>query len=539
MPVLPPLPANFPEHLRPLVEELDRRQQAFDALWPMMMEHRRLFIVERTNTAKMQFEATAEAARTAKAELDMALVALVSATGIDLDQHELVEGSAEPIGDPFPRISRGAVVGEAPQVSDFVEDHLPQAIEMIERHAPAGWLNQESPDLFRLSEKSDDEPISIVKGVRLESERPNGHRLRQAMTLARDYLAKDLRYDHFAGALALTQLAQLSRQIEALDMVGGKQQRIDALFSAAETDAIIFELLVASACAAKGRDMVFIEPTSAKSPDLRCVDDFRMIVECKRSSALTAYEIAEEARMRDLFRLLRRASIARGQFGVFELIFSVEASKLNVGDVAATCLRQRLAANPERPLWYAWGAVSFRSLPPRMQLVDVTKAYSPVMLESVFGWNTEMPEWDGLICHIDGASASAVDLVCSPVALFWRVQAEAAIIKRSRAPVGLFAKAVDQIPRGEFGLVYVAYSEGARADIADNRTEAFMERIRDWEHDAGVRLAGSFLVRQYPLPIGHGNPSMIESTVKFANKEAGFSDWIFREYPAAIFTGNG
>ena len=144
-------------------------------------------------------------------------------------------------------------------------------------------VGAESPDLFRLSESKDGSPISIVKVVRLESERPIGHRLRQTITLARDYLAHDPRYDHFAGALAVTQVAQLGTRIETLESVPGAQERIAALFTGAETDAIMFELLVASACAAKGRDMVFVEPTSAKSPDLRCRDAFNMVVERKRT----------------------------------------------------------------------------------------------------------------------------------------------------------------------------------------------------------------------------------------------------------------
>jgi hypothetical protein len=147
-----------------------------------------------------------------------------------------------------------------------------------------------------------------------------------------------------------------------------------------------------------------------------------------------------------------------------------------------------------------------------------------------------MPRWDGFICQIDGAAAAAVDRVRSPVGLAWRVDAEAAIIKRSRAPLGLFAKAVTQVPRGEFGLVYVSYPEGARSDVADNRTEVYMERIHQWEHDGAIRIPATFLVRQFPLRTGHGNPDMIENTVQFLSEEGGGDEWIFREYPAAIFT---
>lgn len=120
--------------------------------------------------------------------------------------------------------------------------------------------------------------------------------------------------------------------------------------------------------------------------------------------------------------------------------------------------------------------------------------------------------------------------------LAWRVDAEAAIIKRSRAPLGLFAKAVTQVPRGEFGLVYVAYPEGARSDVADNRTQAYMERIQQSEHDGAIRIPATFLVRQFPMPTGHGNSELVENTVRFLSEEGGGDEWIFREYPNAIFT---
>lgn len=519
-----------------LAEEVDRCQQAFDALWPKVLEKRRYYFVERTEAAKAAMDAAAEHAVMAKSDLDTALGALIAASGIDPD--DLEEEAAEPIGDPFPRISRASVIGEAPPASAFVEDYLPEAIAMIERRAPPGWLEREPADLFRLSATKDGSPISIVKGVRLESERPTGHRLRQSIVLAKDYLANDTRYDHFAGALAVTQLAQLGARAEALGAVQGSQERLNALFSGAATDAVMLELLVAAACAAKGREMSFVEPTHVKSPDLRCTDPFNMVVECKRSSALSDYEVAEEARMRSLFQHLQEGALKRGQFGLFELELTVEASRLNVQDIATKCLLQRLSARPERALDYPWGSVAFRALPGRLDLDGPTKAYSPTLLKQVFGWNMEMPNWDGLICQIDAPPGAELDKVRLPLGLAWRVVAQAAIIKRSRAPVNLFGKAVTQIPRGEFGLVYVAYTEGARPDIADNRTQAFLERIKDWEHDAGVRVPAAFLVRQYPLPNGHGNPDMIESTVRLLNEAGGGDDWIFREYPSAIFTTN-
>ncbi len=533
MPGVPPLPDDFPSELRPLVEEVDRCQQAFDALWPEVQERRRLYFVEASEAARADLDSAKLRAEKAQAELEAALATFYAASGIDLGDFD---EAPEPIGDPFPRISRASVINETPVAAALVEDYLPQAIAMIRNRAPKGWFEREPVDLFRLSDKKNEAPISIVKGVRIESERSPGHRLRQTIMLAEDYLANDMRYDHFGGALAVTQLAQLGARADALAAVGGAEQRLKALFSGAATDAILMELLVAAACAAKGRNMLFVEATSQKSPDLRCVDSFNMVVECKRSSTLSDYEVVEEARMRDLFEYLRAGAAARGQYGRYEVELVVEATEMNASEIAATCLRQRFAPHPENPLAYPWGSVAFHALPARLDLSETTKAYSPILLDEVFGWDMEAPDWDGLICHIDTAPASVLDRVRAPIGLAWRVVAGPAIIKRSRAPVGLFSKAITQIPPGEFGLVYVAYMEGARSDVADNRTEAFLERIREWEHDAGIRVPAAFLVRQYPLPTGHGNPDVIESTVRLLSEQAGGGDWIFREYPSAIYT---
>lgn len=518
------------------MEEVDRSQKAFDALWPDVMTTRRLYFVEGTDAAKAAMEVAIGLAEVARRALDAAIAAMFAEAGGDPD--EFGEADAELIGDPFPVISRTSVIESAPPAHAVVDDHLPEAIEFIERHAPPGWLELEPADLFRLPTEDDDGPISIVKGIRLESERPRGHRLRQTINVARDYLANDARYDHFAGALAVTQLAQLGARADILRTVEGWEKRIGALFvgSGADTDATVLELLVAAACAAKGRDMSFVEATSAKSPDLRCNDAFGMVVECKRSSALSDYEVGEEGRMRELFGHLAVGAAARGQFGLFEVELTVEAGSLDLQEVASSCLRQHLVAHPERALDYPWGSIAFQSLPSRVDLDEPTKAYSPTMLDQVFGWDMERPEWDGLVCKIAAAPAAVLGRVRSPLGLSWRVVAEEAIIKRSRAPVGLFSKALTQIPRGEFGLVYVAYTEGARPEIADNRTKALMDRIQDWEHDAGIRVPAAFLVRQYPLPTGHGNPDVIESTIKMLSEQGGGGDWIFQEYPAAIYT---
>jgi hypothetical protein len=53
------------------------------------------------------------------------------------------------------------------------------------------------------------------------------------------------------------------------------------------------------------------------------------VIECKRQRALSAYELAEEGIMRDLFLCLREVARRRGLCGRFSLRLDVEASTLN------------------------------------------------------------------------------------------------------------------------------------------------------------------------------------------------------------------
>jgi hypothetical protein len=159
------------------------------------------------------------------------------------------------------------------------------------------------------------------------------------------------------------------------------------------------------------------------------------------------------------------------------------------------------------------------------------------MLEQAFGWRSDLPEWDGLCCWIGNARALTTSNVQEPLGLIWNNTSEAAMRKRTWAPTNLFGGAMDQIPSGEFGVVYVAYCEGAREEVADLRVNAFMERIGTWEHAGNIRIPISFLCRLYPRPLAHGAPDLIESTIQL---RGGIDEAVlFKEFPTTIFTRPG
>jgi hypothetical protein len=111
-----------------------------------------------------------------------------------------------------------------------------------------------------------------------------------------------------------------------------------------------------------------------------------------------------------------------------------------------------------------------------------------------------------------------------------------ALAKRSWDPSSVFLGATTQIPPGEFGIIYVAYQEGTRAEIADLRTEGFLDRIRgEWDHPASIRIPIAFLTRLYPRTLDDGTPDLIESPIRLYG-ELHADVLLLEDFPANVFT---
>jgi hypothetical protein len=429
------------------------------------------------------------------------------------------------------------VVGEV-AITSMVETRLGEALQELLRLVPAKWFDTESGRDDAVGLAQGKSCLSLVKGLRPESELPTIHRFKQALRVTMDFAESRPAYDHFAGATLVPQTVQLGSRLAALREVGGDvMARIRMLWQGAsdQVDSTVFELLVATACAARGRSVEFLDATSERSPDLRCHDPFPMVIECKRKRVLSRYELTEEAAMRQLFIELEAEALKKGMRGRFALRLNVEIEKAPVRDIVAALARQRLAPHPGRPLDYAWGSVAFHELPLRVRLPGYTPVYSPNMLAAVFGWDSDLPEWDGIVCRVNAEGQVATDEVAQAVGLVWSNVSPEALRKRSWSPLDLFGDAMGQIPPGEFGMVYLAYHEGAREEVADRRLQTFIDRMREWEHSATIRVPISYLVRLYPRPLKHGAPDLIESTVRLCSGAYGEPS-LFEEFPAQVFT---
>lgn len=524
-----------PDLFHQLIAEAQQIAAKIKTLLPKIVETRRNYARSRSATDEAEMNRVQKIARELSERHSSLYEDLKRASGLPED---LLQAIDQPdFGtDSEDRLMRETLTKEKISISAFVEDHVPNAIDAISRILPKGWLNEQSAISHRLDELTEEgKCLSLVKGLRPESEFSSLHRLRQMLRVAQDYMNGARGFDHFAGSTLVPQLAQLGNKLDHLSNVGGNTQvRLKRLVEeSSSVDAGIFELLVAARCVEVGRAVEFIDESQEKSPDLRCHDPFPLVIECKRKRNLSDYELSEERVMRQIFMALERDARTKGIFGRFELRLTVEANDLAIAEIAACMINQPLAMHPESAQNYAWGSVAFMPLSHRIH-TSTTRLYSPIMLQEVFDWNSDLPEWDGIVCRVK-ADTFDINEALNPIALVWNNSSKLAINRRAWSPLDLFGDATNQIPGGEFGIVYLAYHEGARAEIADQRTQRFFHRVKEWEHAGSIRIPISFLIRLYPRPLDHGNPDLIESVARLYSGTYG-DPRLFEDFPGSIFT---
>lgn len=437
-------------------------------------------------------------------------------------------------------ISRKSIAHEQIKSTNKIEDELPKSLEEFRRLIDLSWLNNERSKKHRLDSSFLTAPLSIVRNIRIESEKLSVHRFAQIILTAEDFINNDEGYDFIAGALLIPQLTALGSRIDDLKAVSGPvNERLTSLWKSGSSlvESSIYELLIAASCARKGRQIEFLKPTSTKSPDMRVHDYyFPLVIECKRQKIITEYEIKEEIKMRDLFDSLYNEAMKIGLRGSFKLALNIEADQMPTSDIVAAALRQRFTPEPWKELSYEWGSIAFAELPSRIE-GNLTKLYSPTLLQHVFGWDFDMPEYDGIICKVDSPDSIYVDYIKNPVGLLWTNNSINAIRKRARSSISLYADATKQIPPGEAGLIYICYQEGAREIIADERTAYFAEEVRKWGHEPSIRLPAFFLTRLVPRPLNVGMPDLIETGFRFLSELYGDQIY-FKDFPSTVFTKN-
>lgn len=501
-----------------LASQAEAAEREIVAIVHRIADARRTFFQNPTDEAKRKLKEIEEAGEAANGRLHDIVESMAALFELTDEELEAIAAAGK-TGDTPPRYAREQLTADqvTPQ-GPTVDALLAQSFNELLRLIPTSTLNE-----YRTLEpgapwgKRTNGLLSIVKGVVAESEYPRIHRFAQCISESHALLGNDPSYDMFAGASLIPQIARLAERLEVLSEIPGAMKRVRSLWRgpSREVDSTMFELLVAAGCAVKGRSVEFLEPRGGKTPDLRCYDPYPLVIECKRKRVLTEYEITEERAMRELFEKLDAGAREAGIWGAFTLNLSVESRTAPVDEIVACLLRMRFAGKSGTRVTWPWGTAVYIESARLVNIGRNTRMYSPLMLKKVFAWNSDLAEWDGLICRVRNYEEPVVDLAEEPVGLLWANDSEQAIKKRSWGPMSTLSEAIDQIPPGEFGIPYVAYQEGARSAIADMRTFNFADWLKECSHSANIRVPLGRIFRFYPRPLEHGAPDFIESSMIF------------------------
>jgi hypothetical protein len=124
-----------------------------------------------------------------------------------------------------------------------------------------------------------------------------------------------------------------------------------------------------------------------------------------------------------------------------------------------------------------------------------------------------------------------------PFCLKWRVDADQALEGKARHVVRLLAEAVQQVPEGECGIIYIAYEDSHRAAVADKRTQRIMDLAGTFElRKPWVMVPKIVVGRLFPDALEEGRPDLIESSVPLlAEGWEDFGDF----FPDLVYTYRG
>lgn len=298
--------------------------------------------------------------------------------------------------------------------------------------------------------------------------------------------------------------------------------------------ATVYELLVGAACIRTGLKLHMV-PESKSQP----VPDFRVTnlgpicgaIECKRRLSLSVYELGEADAVSLLYSAARPWLRRRlGQCAV-EARFVVPVRSVSPHQFEQQV--RNAATNVGQTTEAGWGTLSIHPLP-FLRIVPRTRLYSPTFLEEVFEWPPSPNEWDGLICEVEPPTQNAVEVYKNPLCLKWRSESKDATLKKTRGIQSLWTAAIKQIPAGELGFVYIAYMEGARADIADARTQDILSMMSRVWHRWSIRVPVTVINRLYPRAFAEGRPDLIESAIPAVQQG---EEHFLEQLPTLVFTG--
>ena len=466
------------------------------------------------------------------------------------EEAERRRGHAAPYGDTQFRAGkpwqhdqrwyrRDLTTQTVPQSRD-IDEMMPQALEnLLSVVSPSWWAYQQSL-VNEEQRKTVTQPLLLCGRERWPLGLPALHKFANYLLAARDHLAKEPFLDTYTAARAITPIYTLGLSLEALREVKGADSKLRDLYRKpnAATDSIIFELLVAAAFARMGHDVSFIDETPGKkTPDLRLYDQpMPIVIECKRRQPLNDYEKREFSVIRDVFAQLCAERKELGLVGELAINFTTEVVDLPAAGIVESVRDVTNSLSPYAAKETEWGSIQLRPVEVSQEF-ERTRLYSPDFLERVFGTDLEMHEFDGICAVAANDSYPEVERAELPFLLKWTSDSPAALERKLHTIKSLWVEAVDQIPTGEAGLIYLAYEEGHRPSLADARTDAIRElRKTIYFKRRAIAIPMTVISRLFPNVVLEGRPDFIESSIPLAGGGKDNYDFWTQEMPTRLFT---
>ena len=426
-----------------------------------------------------------------------------------------------------------------PQSRD-IDEMLPQALEnLLSVVSPSWWVRQQSL-VNEEQRKTVTQPLLLCGRERWPMGFPALHKFANYLLAARDHLAKEPFLDTYTAARAIASICTLGLSLEILRDVKGADSKLRDLYRKpdAATDSIIFELLVAAAFARMGHDVSFIDETPGKkTPGLRLYGKpMPIVIECKRRQPLNDYEKREFSVIREVFAQLCAERKELGLFGELTIDFTSEIVNLPAAGIIKSVRDVTDSLSPYAAKETQWGTIRLRPVEVS-QKFERTRLYSPDFLERVFGTDLEMDEFDGICAVAANNSYPEVERAELPFLLKWTSNSPAAQARKLQTIKTLWVEAVNQIPTGEAGLIYLAYEEGHRPSLANARTDAIRELTKTIYFERRAIYISLTVVSRLFLNVVHeGRPDFIESSIPLAEGDNDNYDFWTQEMPTRLFT---
>ena len=423
-------------------------------------------------------------------------------------------------------------------VTSGIDEILPWALEELLSQVPGSWWRHQQSFLNEERRNAVLRPLMLCGRERWGTDFGAIHRYGYYLSVAGDHLNKDPQLDIYMAARAVPQICGLGIALEALKDVKGADLKLRELCKApsGETDSRILELLVAAAFARMGHDVGFIETSAGKTPDLRLYGKpIPMMVECKRRQALNAYEQREFSIIREVFSILCAEQEELGLVGEISLDFEKELVNLPADIIIQSIRDMTRTLSPYATEETEWGSIRLKPTTVSTDF-EPTRLYSPDFLQWVFGVDLEMDDFDGICAIAKNGQTPVVDRAELPLLMKWTSNSEAAIERKLQTVRSLWIEAVDQIPTGETGLIYLAYEEGHRPVLADARTDALRDLVKDiYFKRRGIVMPMTVVSRLLPNVVSEGRPDFIESTIPLVDGEQDDFDFWTKEMPTRVF----